>query len=406
MKSGDMKIRLEEYILVFLLMCASGNPAFMELGGSFIYLLIVLFTVVVFSRRIPSLAWRKVLQWALLLLVIFIGQLISLHKIGYLASLNYVFKIATAILAVYILKEKFAPVYLKLMVLLSGISLFCWTLNVFGIYLPTFFHFGNHTDSLLLYTQAQYGYHTSIAGPRNFGMFWEPGAFSGYIMVTFLLYINRLDYLWTNHRGKVILLVAALLTTFSTTGYIIFFVLVFFFLNDRVKNRVSFVFLAIIAALLMIRFFTSTGFLGSKIEGEYESAIMMDEYDVNFSRFGAMIFDWQYIKLHPIFGNGLLNETRFSMHISFADDLAAFGNGFSGEIATFGIPFMLFYLFAVYQNPYLRKKWRLLLLLVLQLQGEYFLNYPLFFIFPFVMYYREELIDELKPSIVKPQVIV
>ena len=393
MNSGDVKIRLEEYIVVFLLMCASGNPAFMEIGGSFLYLLIVLFMVVVFSRRIPSLAWKKVQIWSFLLLVIFIGQFITLHKVGYLASINYVFKVATAILAVYILKEKFAPAYLKIIAILAGISLICWTLNAIGLYLPTLFHFRNHTDSLLLYTQAQYGYQTSIAVPRNFGMFWEPGAFSGYIMVAFLLYINRLDYLWTNHRGKVIVLVAALLTTFSTTGYIILSVLVFFFLNDRVKNRVTFVFFAIIAALFMIRFFASTDFLGSKIEGEYENAIMMDKYEVSFSRFGAMIFDWQYIKLHPIFGNGLLNETRFSMHISFADNLSAFGNGFSGEIATFGIPFMLIYLLSVYRNPYLQKKWRLLLLLVLQLQGEYFLNYPLFFIFPFVMYYREDLID-------------
>ena len=222
-------------------------------------------------------------------------------------------------------------------------------------------------------------------------MFWEPGAFSGYIMVAFFLYINKLDFLWINHRGIVILLVAALITTFSTTGYILLSILVFFFLNDRVKNKISLAILVIIAAFFLVRLYTTTDFLGGKIVGEYENAIMMDEYDVNFSRFGAMIFDWQYIKLHPIFGNGLLNETRFSMHISFADNLSAFGNGFSGEIAMFGIPFMLIYLFAVYRNPSLRKKWRLLLLLVLQLQGEYFLNYPLFFIFPFVVYFKDEL---------------
>lgn len=390
MTNKKTKIKFKDYFLMFLLMGVSGNPVFTR-TSQFTYLLIVLLELLIYVNCISKEAWRKTFIWTGLFVVIFIGQLITLKKIGYLACVNYIFKVASAIFAAYIFKEKFALTYLKTMSFLSIIALFCWGLNILGVRLPAVVHFDNNIESILFYTQQSVGHSRSNLGVlRNSGMFWEPGAYAGYLLIAFFLYINRLDYLWVRYRQSCIILISALITTFSTTGYIIFAVIVLFFLNDRVKNRVIFMVVSIAAVIGAFYMFNRLSFMGDKIQGEYERAIVMDQYDVNFSRMGALMFDMQYIKIHPFFGNGLLNETRFSQHIAFADNLSGFGNGFSGEIAYFGIPFMLVFLIATYRNPSLKQKWRLLLLIVLLLQGEYFMNYPMYFIFPFVKFFNED----------------
>lgn len=389
----EKKIRFSDYLLMFILMGVSGNKAFEVIFGPLLYFIVVIFELAFYNKSIERKAFTKVASWSALLMVIFIGQLITLKTIGYLACGNYIFKIACAIFAVYILKDKFAYTYFNTITTLSVIALFIWILNNIGIFIPTLLRITDQTESIIVYTQMTKAYsrlYFSIV--RNCGMFWEPGAYAGYILVAFFLYINRLEYIWLHYRRKCLILIAALISTFSTTGYIIFVILVFFFMNNRIKNKIGFYIVSAIVLAGSLYLFNNLSFMGEKIQSEYETAIAMDQFDVNFSRFGAFLFDLQYIQMHPFFGNGLLNETRFSQHIAFADNLNAFGNGFSGEIAYFGIPFMLIYLISVYRNPSLKQKWRLLILIVLLLQGEYFMNYPMYFIFPFVTFFNEDMV--------------
>lgn len=382
------KINISEYLLVFLLLFVSGNPA-AKILDPFQYLLVVILELVVWGRTITAEGWRNAGKWTAVLIVIFIGQLITLGTIGYAASANYIFKMLTAIFAAAILKDKFPLAYLKVMAFLSVIALVFWAINLAGIHLPSLMTFENDSESLLVYTQSLNRNLGRVGILRNWGMFWEPGAYSGYIIFAFLLFINRLDYLWREQRKEWIILLVALLTTFSTTGYILLALVLFFSYSDRIKNRVAFYFIGIIVVFFAVWLFGALDFMGDKIEEEYMAATEMGQYDVSFSRFGSIAFDSQYIMLHPIFGNGLIDETRYSMHILFAENLHAFGNGFTGEIAIFGIPFMLLFLFSTYRNPTLNNKWRFLLLLILQLQGEQFMNYPLFLIFPFVWFFQE-----------------
>lgn len=386
--TNDIKsIKTADFLLMFLLMGVSGNPAFAQLG-SLLYLATLLIILIIFGKRISIEGWHKALKWSALFVVIFIGQYFTLKTVGFFASVNYIVKVLLGLFAAYVFKEEFPIVYLRVMYVLCIIALALWALNNVGIVVPTFIHFDNNLNSILVYSQRPRGY-GGDGLLRNYGMFWEPGAFSGYILVAFFLYINRLDFLWKEHKKECIVLLIALISTFSTTGYIILGLMLFFFFSARVKNRFLFILVGSVVVVVAVRLFNTLDFLGEKVLMEYEAAMAMGQYDVSFSRFGALIFDLQYIKMHPIFGNGLLNVTRYALHINFAKNLSAFGNGFSGEIAYFGIPFMVIYLLSVFRNPSLKKKWQLLLVLVLVLQGEYFMNYPLFFIFPFVMFFNE-----------------
>ena len=387
------KIKWSDYLLLFLVVAASGNPAFNNVAGKYLYLFLVILELLFFRKRLTRMDYKKTVLWLMVLVVIFIGQYYTLGMIGFLASGNYIFKVLTGLFAAFILRERFSYLYLRLMTVLTSVSLFFLLLNSIGINLPAIITISEATDgvsvnSLIVYTQSAAAKIGESNFPRNCGMFWEPGAFAGYLLIVFFLYINELPTLWKTHRPSCIILFLGLVSTFSTTGYILFAVLMLVFFIEKKINPLI---LSVVIAILAIGAwwaFNSIEFLGEKIRTEYEYAMEMDEDEIYFSRMGSLVFDMQYIKMHPVFGNGLIDETRYVNHISYAENLHGFGNGFSGEIAYFGIPFMLFFLFMVYRNPTLERKWLLLFCIVILLQGEYFMNYPLYFVFPVVGFWQ------------------
>ena len=144
----------------------------------------------------------------------------------------------------------------------------------------------------------------------------------------------------------------------------------------------------IVSIPLAIYAYFNLEFLNDKISDELERTSEMTAQDINFSRTGSMIFDWHYIRKHPIIGNGLVMSTRYADHLGYydADDLDAFSNGFTGNIACLGITFMLAYLATIYRNRTIYFRKIVILIVVLLLQGEYFLNYPMFMTLPFIDY--------------------
>ncbi len=375
--------RGQEFFLMALLLCISGNPLFTQSETfltRFLYPIAFFIVLVLFVQKIPAVAWKKCLIWTIILGSIFIGQYLVFHYITVLGSLNYLLKAILGILIAYIFGEKFPHAYMRVMVVICMISFPLFLLNAFGIYLPAITTTIGR-ESLIVYTQPSVDL---VAGsqngiPRNFGMFWEPGAFAGYINVAFILFIDKLEVLIKNRRKEVIILLIALLTTISTTGYVVLAIIVlFYFLHERRKGPGTILLAALAAGAMAFAFFR-LDFMHDKIVAEYTVLKYQDWDTVNLSRFGSVLFDWQYIVLHPIVGNGLADITRFAMHIGLSDRLGGFGNGFTGAIHILGIPFMLIYMFTILKNKTLEHRWFALLIIILLLNGEYYLNYPLFF---------------------------
>ena len=107
---------------------------------------------------------------------------------------------------------------------------------------------------------------------------------------------------------------------------------------------------------------------------------------VTVDRLGSAILDWHYIKKNPITGNGLADVTRYEDHLMYKELIGGFSNGFTDVVAKFGIIFILLYLMLVYKNLPFRPIDKLFFccMLVLLLQGEYFMDYPLFAALPFI----------------------
>lgn len=375
-----------EYALVLLMICFSGNPAFTYVGifskaGG---VMLVAFTLFAFWKRIGKKEWKRVAAWQAMLALIFVMQFINLHYVSPLACINFMSKVAAAMLIPCALGRKFRVLYLKIMTVTGAISLVFFALNLCGIYFPSLFTLDQPMETVIVYTQRKAGY-VGSSMYRNSGMFWEPGAFAGYIILAFLLYIDDMKLLVRKHLPSVIILLICLVTTFSTAGYLLVVIMSFYYVFLEIRHKILIVpVLAVLIPALAVLFVNSE-FLGEKILRQFEDITTMNPDSLNYERVGSLVFDAQYIALHPLFGNGLANKTRFALHQQFSDELlSAFSNGFSGCLASMGIIFMLMYLAALYRNPTVNRKWLLMGTVILALQSEYFLNYPLYLSLPFM----------------------
>ena len=381
-----------DLFLVLLLFCISGNPAFTLTVplGKIIYGIALVIILVVTGFKIKEKALKNAALWLGFLGVIFAAQYLQFGYITLLGSLNFAVKMLCAILLASYLGERFPETAIRVMAGICLVSLVFYLINLAGVRFHSPIKITTKGEALILYTQTwEDPYHQEFF--RNSGMFWEPGAFAGYIMAVLLLFVDKARLLLTRFRWHFLILSLALLTTTSTTGYITYALLmVFFILQWGSKSRYR-IYIYLVAGLVIVGAvfaFTNIDFLGDKLKKEMTVAEKQKESDVNFSRIGSLVFDMQYIVSHPLFGNGLSGLTRFRYHLGVYDeeDLSGFGNGFSGCIATMGVLFMLAYLISIGTNQTLRRWWIVILMIILLLQGEYFLSYPFFMMFPFIRY--------------------
>jgi hypothetical protein len=104
-------------------------------------------------------------------------------------------------------------------------------------------------------------------------------------------------------------------------------------------------------------------------------------------RLGAVLLDLDYIAARPLTGWGT-GMTRLALNPELTADQAT-GNGFSNFAASFGILVLGVWLASAYRTMLLLSRQRKvlaalgLLVLVISLNGELFLNYPLFLMFFF-----------------------
>ena len=223
---------------------------------------------------------------------------------------------------------------------------------------------------------------------RNSSMLWEPGAFQGIINLALFLMPARL--LWQRrNRFKLLVLLLALISTFSTTGYLVLFLVALYKLGSEVMGR--FVRLSGLAALTLAAGFTisEADFLGEKVVQQFIDAQSYEGFMPD--RFGAFLFDLQYIEKSPIFGNGLIEETRYADHPQLQGLTLGHGNGLSNFLASFGFAGLLIYLAGILRSGFGRPGSSIgpritLALVVAALSfGEQFLNTPLFLGLPFLM---------------------
>jgi len=393
MKNNIDKLSVKYYLPLFLLLCLSGNPVFSS--GKYYKEILVIYSVFFIIHTLSLIKWELkksvtdfILKNVIFIAVLVIFQEIILGFVSYPGVFALILKIILGLFTFLYYKKKnidFVNTYIKLLAILVAISIPFFLINQFGFY-------GLNIDegfkkTFILYTSTQKSIYDMSPFVRNAGMFWESGAFAGYLNLALLFVVlkNR-GFKIGNYSKEVFWIIIGIVTSMSTAGYIIFSIVLILYVIQNF--RWGKIILLPVVGLILFLTFSKFNFLQKKIEKQFSQAVEMSGGEVSNTRFGSLVMDWQYIKARPLIGNGLSARTRyrFNPSVVLKKGKIGNGNGMSNFIAYWGIPFFLFWLFSVYKFSYQvsgSKKTSLIvvLIVVLILQGEQFLNFPLFLAF-------------------------
>jgi len=398
------------YFLILWVIVISGNPAVTMLGKETVYIVTLFLLVLVWFYKPIKLTQLDLLTVAgfgliaLLHVILFGGLAVA-------AELGFLIKLCIALLAVKLIPE-FSMRYIKVMYWLSIVSFVFWLPLTLGVDVRSLFasvRIPLPLDSIhyhigLYNLRDEYDVEGAV-GIRNMGMFWEPGAFAGYLVLALFFMIRDSE---TNLlRSKFwIVIFGALLSTQSTTGYlsIIALTLLYVFRSGIAKNvamkTVLFPIFILVFASLVTLLFSQTSFLGEKISAQIESASMLDDSS-RINRFGNFLYDMQWIVERPVFGWSANPETRFAFDPEALDLASGQGNGLTGFAVKNGVLGVLVF-FGLFAYATKRATGSTVvtlmgvLIVAMLLSGEQFLGFPIFLTLMFL--HKSEHIELLTTS--------
>lgn len=220
---------LWEVSLVIALLCISGDPAALwPAGHEATYALAATLLAYTLILRGGGNAVRAFVPVAAVFATLSVVHAYAFDFFPIATDLGFLTRLFIG-MATVVLVSDFVLAYVTALVGLSMLSFIFWVPEYITSKSGTPFHNafaalanrpGSQADS-----QWSLGIHTYMLRPedmhRNAGIFWEPGAFAGYIILALLLLAAlrpSLTRRW--HLAALCVLSLALISTFSTTGYI------------------------------------------------------------------------------------------------------------------------------------------------------------------------------------------
>lgn len=378
-------------ILTFIVIAISGNPAILMFGKELTYSFVFMILLAKWMRK-PVQIERSAIYF---LLIICSLVLVHLHTFGsqaLMSGIGFLITVAIGVLAATVINGFYIK-YVRVMAVLACISLVFYIPNIFGVDLSTllsFMHIPIATregfDSI-----RHIGIHNFHikSETRNSGMFWEPGAFAGYLVLAlFLAIVYRRTSLIS--RWHVIALIAGLITTQSTMGYIAGLVVMIFYMVDRFPQRLRTVHFLSVPLIVTVGIFfiysavTQLEFIGEKIQEQiFKTQSGIGYYEIN--RFGNILYDYDFIREKPLAGWSGNPETRYSLDHDVIEKVAAQGVALTGFWVKYGALgwgalFVGLYITKWGEYKPIRGIFLVLTFFVL-LVGEQYTGYPLLYAF-------------------------
>jgi len=404
------KIRAD-IVLITLLIIANGNNPFRDflyiISGSLAYgfwvVLIVLFYIF-FSKRI--VINNAILMYYLYGFILVVAQFYVFPKSDIIKAMAFFVIILFPYLIIKFINKESVKYFPIVMVRLIQLSFIFWipTLifdlvsgSVLNIISPHSLFQDVH--GINQYTHAIiHNFRSSLPNnygfTRNCGMFWEPGAFAGTIMMVYIIFIYASPKYYTNKQKRRIdiWLSMGLISTFSTTGLIVFPILFFIdkaYVKGGLSKRIINFFLILPVIIIIVYFaYIYLPVLNEKIIAQYELA-MTSGRGSDATRFGSLVFLWQKIVDSPWLGTGMYlgAEWKKIVLITGYNSDNAIGNGMFIYIAKGGVLFFIGIMILMFKG--LRNLFDIkysiffIFILMLILQGENWMGYPLIYAFMF-----------------------
>jgi len=382
-----MKISKLYPFLIFLVIAISGNPAIGVLGTETVYIGSLLIFIGLWLYKPVKFKTQDALIFGIFTLLILTHALFfGLFIVN--ASLGFLVKLGIAFLATRLIPD-FTFRYVTTMYVLSLISFVFWLPLFFGVDMRSIFSalrvpLINSDHFTIVIANLRSEYDGSI---RNMGMFWEPGAFAGYLILA-LFFLSRDHQNNPKILKQGLVLSAALLSTQSTTGYLAFMALSIMYANNtdwvkstRAKLLVLPTFLIVMVGAIIISV-NQLDFVGQKISGQFESTTRGDAAS-RINRIGNFLYDLEWILKSPIIGWSATPETRFLIDPEVEELVSAQGNGLTGFAVKFGLIGLAVFIFSfgyvtMQITGSLYTSLIGVLLMCILLFGEQFLNFPIF----------------------------
>lgn len=371
MKRDIIHINFYDYLLVFLFVitCGFSSESLIPFKN---YLLIILSGV--YGAYKMKLNYRALFFMILLIISSLLIKLIHADSPTIFLN-NFILNSIAGFFLFSAERWKFRLVFLDIMYVLAFISLICFTLYLFGGYIVHIPQLNSNSNYRGIFVYAIRL--NEITRMRNCGPFWEPGAYAGYILITFMLFYEDLRWLYDKHRKKVFVLLAALLTTFSTQGYVIALLLILsLIIRGTSKKLIINIIPKLVVSIIVIAAVASTiPFMREKMANQLTLAFSWkdDESLRSANRFSTTMLDIYNISKSPLWGisedyNKLYGEFSPIVSIYKRGGVYASGSGNTLFMAQYGILLYALWLILSYKSLnlfYKEKKSALLVLFLL-----------------------------------------
>ncbi|GAF03661.1 O-antigen ligase family protein [Saccharicrinis fermentans] len=344
--------KITDYLLVYLLVAFSGVPFFYKAHIAMLIVSLAL-PAFIFVRRKRNVD-RFFIYYVVFVLCIQVGQMLKFYEFPIQTYLGLHVRVLFAYLSIKAVGKKMMTYYVDILVFSVWTSLFFYVLSYVGS-IEHFFEnsiaplFSNPLiketnykiwPSVILYTFNAQGEGLEWL-KRNSGPFWEPGAFSGFLMVALLFNIIISGQL-NNKKNRILML--GVLSTFSTSGLLVLVVLISFYLvlNRDLLRRYVLVPIVVITGIIA---FFSVDFLGSKVVRK------MSYSDATYNtRFKSAQIDINDFMQHPVLGMGRSQSTRF--HGETEARAIHRNNGVTNHLVMYGAIAFLIYFYLIYLGFY------------------------------------------------------
>ena len=331
--------------IVLLLILGSGAVFFQEYNHiGFVFISFVIFAQLLLPRKSlylneNYLAFLLLLSFTILLTMVLNNDLQKIFS-----YLNLTAHIIIPFLIPILFDFKFfARTYTKLVVFLSFSSLIIFFLiltfgnSFLSVFPRTFGLTGVEYYNLFLYVvEAKSAFYGLDFVSRNNSIFWEPGAFQGFLTLGLILEIY---YFKSARKINIFILVAASLSTFSTTGYIVLIIFILFSVLPKYIKKIS-------TGKLLNKdmFIVISGLLVFIVLGPIFFANIADKFEQGhystFVRIASTLSDFSMFLDSPIYGNGI---SRYSLQIKQVSlqiagvELGGSNNSLTHHLAMFGL---------------------------------------------------------------------
>jgi hypothetical protein len=338
------KNELRDAILVYGLLFISGSHIYNQSPNKYLILIFI----------ISVLAWalfsdRKINDRFVLYVCVYTGLLLLIHlytdkSLSFSSVIASTMKLLIAYLILKTVGKSFLETYIKVVVVLAGISLFGYlsdSLLLFDGLIQKLPRVGDLGYEGIFYL---FRFQTHI--DRNNSIFFEPGAYQIFLNVAlFMLFFTTTRFSLRRKWVYILILLVTLLTTFSTTGYMIFGALFcLLMIKSDMVSRQGKLTLLMLLVLAIVGF--SVQFQSVMIKKINKYMAIQDITDQQDLRSFDMLVDLEIFKKH-IFGVGHDKYFEEVSAIGLIKEGHASSNGLTMTLAIYGLPFSLF-LFASY----------------------------------------------------------